>query len=132
MVHQAHAPREGVRAVKRSGRKPQIELALDAWRIWSKRRRFGPLFMAMLSIYLIIPAWVALAMANSVPPKETGGGLKATKDENVRALIRRMEERLREVAGPELAECEARLAGRSRFAKVLPPPGDGALWSVGL
>lgn len=32
-----------LRAAKRSGRKPQIDLALDAWRIWSKRRKFPAL-----------------------------------------------------------------------------------------
>jgi hypothetical protein len=74
-----------LKAAKLSRKKAQIDLALDAWRIWSKRRRFWPLFMALLSIYLIIPACVAIALANSAP-----GGTGTTRDEQMRAVIRKM------------------------------------------
>jgi hypothetical protein len=76
-----------LRAAKRSGNKVRIDLALDGWRVWRIRRRFTPLWMAMLSIFLIIPAWVALAWI--APPQGAAG----SEEKRVRAVLREKENR---------------------------------------
>jgi hypothetical protein len=77
-----------LKAAKRSGNKVRIDLALDAWRIWNRRRRFSALWIAMLSIFLIIPAWVALAKSppTPAPAGDTGKPRQATRNEQVRPL----------------------------------------------
>lgn len=80
---------------KRAGDLEGHKLKLAAYRTKSRRIKLWPMFMGMLSIFLLIPAIVTITLADGTPmlKREHGKLRYETHEEFIRATLRQFERR---------------------------------------